>query len=550
LQVKRLLYTANGRPRLSIVSIAHLSESERMFFVTILLNEVLTWARSQSGTSSLRAILYMDEVFGYFPPIANPPSKRPMLTLLKQARAYGLGIVLATQNPVDLDYKGLSNAGTWFLGRLQTERDKARVLDGLEGAAATTGVELNRSKMEATLAGLGKRVFLLNNIHDDAPIVMQTRWALSYLRGPLTRRQIETLMAQRSAVDSPAPTGASGSGRPSPPEEGLASTPWPAVGPDRSDSGLAAGSRPIVPPEANECFLPVAGSRSEADRLVYRPALLGIAQLHFVRATYKVDVWETCVRLAVVDEPPQEQIWDGAGEVTADERDLLETPEEGIAFYPLPAAMSSADNYRAWSTRLKDYLYKNQTLSVWWCPELKQYSLPYESEDDFRIRLTQIAHEHRDLQVEKLRKKYASRLATLKDRIHRAQQKVDRQRDQYAQQQYQSAVSFGSTLVGALLGRKLISRTNVSRVGTAMRGLGRTAREREDVGRAEEGLAMLRQKLLDLEAELTSEVDEVRTQLDLDQLPLEPLQVRPRKSDLRVERVALVWQPRRLNGLA
>ena len=199
LDVGGLLYTPAGKPRLSIMSIAHLSDNERMFFVTILLNEVLAWIRTQPGTSSLRAILYMDEIFGYFPPTANPPSKVPMLTLLKQARAFGLGVVLATQNPVDLDYKGLSNAGTWFLGRLQTQRDKDRVLEGLEGASTVAGHAFDRKKMDEILSGLGNRVFVMNNVHDDKPVVFQTRWALSYLRGPLTREQIQTLMATAQA---------------------------------------------------------------------------------------------------------------------------------------------------------------------------------------------------------------------------------------------------------------------------------------------------------------------------------------------------------------
>src|SRR4030095_8016355 len=147
-----------------------------------------------AGTSSLRAVLYMDEVFGYFPPTANPPSKLPLLTLMKQARAYGVGVVLATQNPVDLDYKGLSNAGTWILGRLQTERDKARVLEGLEGVSSATGAPFDRQKMESTLAGLKSRMFVLNNVHEDQPVSFQSRWCMSYLRGPLTRSQIQILM--------------------------------------------------------------------------------------------------------------------------------------------------------------------------------------------------------------------------------------------------------------------------------------------------------------------------------------------------------------------
>ena len=197
LDVGSLLYTTDGKPRLSVLSIAHLSDNERMFFITILLNEVLAWVRTQPGTSSLRAVLYMDEIFGYFPPTSNPPSKVPMLTLLKQARAFGLGVVLATQNPVDLDYKGLSNAGTWFLGRLQTQRDKDRVLEGLEGASTAAGHAFDRKKMDEILSGLGSRVFVMNNVHEDQPVIFQTRWTLSYLRGPLTREQIQTLMGPR-----------------------------------------------------------------------------------------------------------------------------------------------------------------------------------------------------------------------------------------------------------------------------------------------------------------------------------------------------------------
>src|SRR5215216_2794471 len=200
LDVQQFLYTPTGKPRLSIFSIAHLADAERMFFVSLLLNQVLGWVRAQSGTTSLRAILYMDEIFGYFPPVANPPSKLPLLTLLKQARAFGLGVVLATQNPVDLDYKGLSNTGTWFIGRLQTERDQARVLDALEGTSG--GAPFDRGTAERTIAGLGKRIFLMHNVHDQGPITFESRWTLSYLRGPLTREQIKQLTPARELAAS------------------------------------------------------------------------------------------------------------------------------------------------------------------------------------------------------------------------------------------------------------------------------------------------------------------------------------------------------------
>ena len=194
LDINQILYTPTGKPRVAIFSIAHLGDSERMFFGSLLLNQILGWMRSLSGTTSLRALVYMDEIFGYFPPVGNPSAKLPLLTLLKQARAYGVGILLSTQNPVDLDYKGLSNAGTWFVGRLQTERDKARLLDGLEGVSAQAG-GFDRKATEQIISGLGSRVFLMNNVHEDGPAIFQTRWAMSYLCGPLTRDQIRSLMA-------------------------------------------------------------------------------------------------------------------------------------------------------------------------------------------------------------------------------------------------------------------------------------------------------------------------------------------------------------------
>jgi len=203
LDIATLLHTPEGKPRVAIMSIAHLSDAERMFFVSLLLNQVVGWMRAQSGTTSLRAILYMDEIFGFFPPVAAPPSKQPLLTLMKQARAFGLGVLLATQNPVDLDYKGLSNAGTWLLGRLQTERDKARVLEGLEGVAAAANASFDKRQIDTMLAGLGSRVFLMNNVHEDGPRLLETRWSMSYLRGPLTRDQIKKLMDGKRPATTP-----------------------------------------------------------------------------------------------------------------------------------------------------------------------------------------------------------------------------------------------------------------------------------------------------------------------------------------------------------
>ncbi len=288
LDVQRLLYTAEGRPRVAIFSIAHLGDAERMFFVSLLLNEVVGWMRAQGGTTSLRALLYMDEIFGYFPPVSNPPSKPPLLTLLKQGRAFGLGVVLATQNPVDLDYKGLSNAGTWFLGRLQTERDKARVIEGLEGAAASAGQSFDRGRMEQTLAALGSRVFLMNNVHEDAPVVFETRWAMSYLRGPLGRQEIKKL-AQMQNVEFKMQNAGSA---PAVGRAAQAASPAPAPSAP-APSAPRVSPRPVLPPSVPEFFVPVRGAVPAGKRLAYEPALFGAAQVRFADPRAGVDLLQT-----------------------------------------------------------------------------------------------------------------------------------------------------------------------------------------------------------------------------------------------------------------
>src|SRR5215510_10904429 len=240
LDVGSMLYTPEGRPRVAIVSIAHLGDTERMLVVSLLLSALLDWTRKQGGTSSLRAMLYMDEVFGYLPPVANPPSKAPLLTLLKQARAFGVGIVLATQNPVDLDYKGLSNTGTWFLGKLQTERDKARVLDGLEGVTAG----LDRKELDATLSGLRGRVFLMHNVHESGPVVFETRWTLSYLRGPMGREELKR--ASGGGASAAKPSAATNNGAPALRRGGSSDPP---------DKRATGGSKPVLPANVPEYFV-------------------------------------------------------------------------------------------------------------------------------------------------------------------------------------------------------------------------------------------------------------------------------------------------------
>jgi hypothetical protein len=548
LDVQRLLYTPAGKPRLSIISIAHLSDAERMFFVTILLNEVIAWMRTQSGTSSLRALLYMDEVFGYFPPTANPPAKTPMLTLLKQARAFGLGVVLATQNPVDLDYKGLSNAGTWFIGRLQTERDKARVLDGLEGASSAAGATFDRQKLDTVLSGLGNRVFLLNNVHEDQPVVFQTRWALSYLRGPLSREQIQTLMADQKDVTSRPELSAGGKAA----STGMQTASLPRANATIDDRPsirpMAAGdsaARPMLPPEIPEFFVPLRSAPSAGSKIAYRPALMGHARVHFAQSKSNVDHWQSLTVLARLDEETlRPTIWDTADVTEENEPDLDKAPAADDCTYgPLPGDFNRPKKFAALTTSLKDRLYRIEELRLWKATVLKQISKPGETEQEFRLRLTQSTREQRDFQIEKLRGKYAPKLAVIEDRIRRAQQKVEKEQSQASQQTFQAALSFGSSILGALMGRKVASAANINRAASAARAAGRVSREKQDVSAAAENLQQLQEQRAELGSEFKAEAAALQDSVSADKLALEELVIKPKKSDIGITQVMLVWVP-------
>ena len=464
LDIDRMLYTAQGKPRISIFSIAHLNEAERMFFVSLLFTQMLGWMRTKSGTNSLRALLYMDEIFGYLPPVANPPSKKPLLTLLKQARAFGLGIVLATQNPVDLDYKGLSNTGTWFLGRLQTERDKERVLDGLEGAGSSQGGRFDRQKMGRILAGLGKRVFLMNNVNEDEPVAFQTRWALSYLRGPLTRNQIKTLMAGKNE-EEPADT--------PPPGE-------PPVQPKevKTTASTTQASKPVLPP-IPQYFLAVKGEQVEGGSLSYEPMLLAMAKLYLADAKAGIATVQEVALLAEFSDHPSRIDWEGALELGMLEEDLQKFQDDDEALFgELPKEAGSAKHYPRLSRSFQDWLYRNKKLNLLKSPSLGVPSDPEESERDFRIRLQESAREKRDVAIEKLRKQYTSKIAKLEDRIRRAEQAVERESEQAKQQKLQTVISFGATLLTALTGRKKMSRSTLSRASTTAGRAGRAMKKR------------------------------------------------------------------------
>lgn len=525
LDIQNILYTTDGKPRLAIFSIAHLSDAERMFFVSLLLNQMLGWVRSQSGTTSLRAILYMDEIFGYFPPVANPPSKQPLMTLLKQGRAFGLGVVLVTQNPVDLDYKGLSNTGTWFIGRLQTERDKARVIEGLEGISTSAGGAFDRQKVERTLAGLGNRVFLLNNVHDDEDVIFESRWAMSYLRGPLTRDQIKSLMdpvkrGGASAVDE-------------------TTAPKPATTPTTKSDKPANASAPILPPEVSQYFLPIRGDGEGV--VLYEPRMLTTADVRL--ANKQIDTNQSLVLLTPLTDGPSEVEWDQSATLDVPVSDLESTPIENARFGALPSVAGKTKSYEAWKKDFANWLYRTQKLDLLRSATLGITAAPGESERDFRVRLQQAAREKRDEAVAKLREKYAPKIAALEERRRRAEQAVARESEQASSQKMQTAISFGATLLSSFLGRKSVSMSTLGRATTAARGVGRSMKESSDVNRAEESLQVIDQKLVELNDEFKIETEKLGQEFDPQTEQLETVSVKPTKANISVKLCALVWAP-------
>ncbi len=377
LDIPGFLGTPSGKPRHSIFYIAHLSDPERMFFVTMLLNQIITWMRAQPGTTSLRALLYMDEIFGFFPPVANPPSKQPMLTLLKQARAFGLGVVLTTQNPVDLDYKGLTNTGTWFIGRLQTERDKMRVLDGLESASLVVGQALERGALSRIISSLANRVFLLHNVHDESPIVFQTRWAMSYLRGPLARSQVQELMSDHNAeVQATLPI--------------VETKAFSIVSPATSEQ-LVSMSPPAISSEIRQVYMPTSkrveevmsiiekreGGPIEAQNrnLVYQPAILAMGRISFLDVRRNVNEHESYTLLAQTPMGTKTIPWEQAVPLELQQERLVDRADPEARFCRLP---ESFDEMQLNSMRkdLIDYLYRTSSLKLLYSPILNCYSGP------------------------------------------------------------------------------------------------------------------------------------------------------------------------------
>lgn len=512
LDIQHLLYTDNQKPKISVISIAHLTDPERMFFVTLFLNQLIAWMRKQPGTSSLRALFYMDEIFGYFPPSAVPPSKMPMLTLLKQARAFGLGLILCTQNPVDLDYKGLSNCGTWFIGRLQTARDKARVVEGL--AAASNG-EIDAKAINKLMSEISTRVFIMRSIYEKGPILFQTRWSLSYLRGPLTLAQIEKLTRYDQKEFSI------------------------KLSSSTRNEGSKNSSRPLIPTHISEYFV---RSPHISGTINYRPFIAAFAKLHFVDKKYNIDDWSHANLVVEVPKEGNVLDWSHSEDHTELKQQLTTTPEEGATYQEIPGGLLQEKNDSLFKKEALDYLYQNETLKLFEFKDLKLTSTAQESEADFRQRVSLALRERRDLLVQKVRDQYAKKIDILKEKIRKAAEKKAVQQKQSLYQKFEFFISMLVTFIGAFLGKK-VTKTTVNQAGTTFRKMGRVGKESQDVTMAEESLQTLQQQLKEEESQQESEITNIPIVTPAKDLQLEEIVIRPRKTDIVIEQIALLWWP-------
>ncbi|MCX8094885.1 MAG: ATP-binding protein [Caldisericia bacterium] len=528
LDVGKLLYSKEGKPRVSIFYIAHLNEKERMFFVSLLFNEILSWVRTLSGTQSLRAIVYMDEIFGYFPPIANPPSKKPLLTLLKQARAFGVGILLSTQNPVDLDYKGLSNTGTWFIGRLQTERDKEKVLEGLDTVSQNINLKFDRKFFDKAISSLGKRVFIMNNIHENEPVIFETRHVLSYLRGPLTKDHIKILMENKKdfiikkQVEEKAPIF----------QEKLV---YPTEETKKET--------PIIPPSISQFFAKVREAKPQDSVIFYKPFVIGSSMVNFSDSKKGIDYTVEKIIAAEIKDKPIPVDWSESFEIKIDLNNLSQKPEIDSIFDKLPQQALIPKNYDSWKRELINHIKNNITLEIFRSPTYKVFSKPNESEEEFKIKLIELSREKRDEEKEKIIKKYETKLSAMEEKYRKALQMLDREKDQLQQRKLQTTISVGATILGAILGRKVTGVGNVGRATTAARDAGRIMKEQEDIKRAEETVQKYESELKELEREFQEEIKKFEEKSDPTKEIIERIILKPSKTEINIRFFSLVWLP-------
>ncbi len=502
LDIQKLLYGSDGNARVSIFSIAHLNESQRMFFVTLLLNKIIAWMRLQSGSNRLRAMLYMDEIYGYFPPIKNPPSKEPMITLLKQARAYGLGVVLSTQNPVDLDYKGLSNIGTWCIGRLQTTQDIERVIDGLGGKIDSS---FSKKEIATLLANLKKRTFFLKSAHIDDIRLFGTRWVMSYLKGPLKKDEISALMAaKKESTVVP---------------QSISSTPTAAD--DNFVSNVVFSGNVVqrfeIDPTGQNRFTPTIGASVE---VAYQDARRGIDTSKHLELMLNL-------------EGLQNYNWDESEELDTALENFAKKAPSGAKFKHLNDFVAKDSGLKLAKRSLKEYIYKEQKMELYRQKRLRIESEVGESLNDFTYRVEDVLKEKYEEKLEELQERYKRKLDRLESQLDNAQRKVEKEKAD----QTSSIISAGISIVSALFGSR-----SMTRLSTAANRSGRVMKERGDISRAQAKVEELEERISELQAELEEKIDELHSDYSLDNYEIDTIFIKPKKSLIDINEVALLWR--------
>ncbi|MBI9048900.1 MAG: ATP-binding protein [Anaerolineaceae bacterium] len=534
LDIASILYTPDGKPRHSVFYIAHLDDAERMFFVTLLFAAIESWMRMQRGSSGLRALIYFDEILGYLPPVANPPSRPIMLRMLKQARAFGVGLVLATQNPVDLDYKALSNIGTWMIGRLQTERDKQRLLDGLEGVAGTGSAK----EYDKMISGLQKRVFLLHNVHEKKPELFQTRWVMNYLAGPLTRTQIPALNKLMGVSKVIGRKTAAGSAKTS--TEIKAAKPSSTVASSRFSQ-----SRPGIPGGIQEQFLGIkldpadAGYGAEIKRsdlkVVYQPAVYLQTETTYYAKKFNLTMHKK--HAAMIHELPSgSPRWEELSVEPLDEQDFLTSAESNGLFATLPDGFSNAKSIQGLDNALIDWIYRtgaatltvNETLNVAMDPE--------EGKADFRKRCADAARDARDQEAQKLERALDKKLQTLETRIKRQEMEVDQQEAELGQRRMEEIGTAGSVLLKMLSSKK-------ASLSSSMTKRRMTSKAKAELEQETQELEDMQAQLEDLMAEKEDVLKELNDKWANIVDDSTEISVTPYKKDIYMAVFSVLWMP-------
>jgi len=546
LEIASLLFTPEGRPRHSIFYLAHLSENERMFFLTLLLSTIESWMCSQPGTSSLRALFYMDEIFGYLPPLGNPPSKKPLLRLLKQARAFGLGLLLATQNPADIDYKGLSNAGTWFIGKLQTEQDKERLLDGLQSINSN----LSRAELNKLISSLGKRVFLAQNIHQPQPLVFQTRWTMNFLAGPIAPAQIAALNTLAGASLGPSRSRSAIQQDLEPaavPRGFVHPEAFPPAAPTAIESSQ---TRPSLPAEVGEYFFPLlslpqafqAATRpmspsAEIEAILYRPALLAVAQVRFLNHKYGVDSEVLRAVLLPGLERRLTPRWEDFPYQGPALEKLESVPAPSARFALLPAPFSDPRFLATLRRDFVEWVYGTTTVKAKANPALKVYAGPDISQAEFIKACAEAARQARDAEVARQLAALERRIKAVQEKLAREERELRRDEAEYQQRKIEELGTHAENILG------LFSRRSMRRLSTSLTRRRLTEQAKAEVEESLDAIKQYKEELAALEQERAKQIEEIHARWAAVVNQVEEITLTPRKSDITLPFFGIVWRP-------